>query len=286
MIIEVRSLGVGFAIRSSNVPDLDTWFSLNQTVQRMIPGVEVFVRPDIDGPSDAVISRHGDQWNFVCNGTVWRTRRIEDVASLVEGVLERRRQEELGVCAIHGTVVAHRGCAILFIGSPDCGKTSLALTLRHKGMLLLTDDKSLVSLRVGEVVGGRRCVRAQPHLVAAGLLPDPIDRWIPLDPWPSGSQRLTLVVFPAVSNTHAQTRSWRLDSVSAAWEIFPLLSEAIALPRQVDDFESAAGGNDNDALAGWRATATREFCRDLPVVKIAGNTDDAANLILEMLDVD
>lgn len=53
---------------------------------------------------------------------------------------------------LHGTSVSLKGRAVLVLGKPGTGKSSLALSLIDRGAVLIADDQTLLTLETGIVM--------------------------------------------------------------------------------------------------------------------------------------
>jgi hypothetical protein len=72
------------------------------------------------------------------------------------------RRESSGLVTLHAVAVAREHEALLLVGPPLAGKTTIALRLRQNGWNLLAANTSLVS-SAGELVGGSRNVTVRGH---------------------------------------------------------------------------------------------------------------------------
>ena len=187
---------------------------------------------------------------------------------------------KLGVCHLHSTAVVRGADAIVIFGGANSGKTTLALSLQEYGWEFAYDDKVLVAPERVEIAGGRPYVRVAEHLVAAGLLPGPAGPLVPL-PISSGSSpwRIRALIRPFLTHLASDAELRTLTPDELPWEVYPYMSEAISLPRQIRTFDEALPGMDTRMLASWRARAVATFCRSCPGAEVIGSASAAARLV-------
>ena len=251
-------------------------------VQRMIPSVHVSDVSDEDyasPPDVSVTSRRSELLVSTVHGKFW-TSRPEDVVSISEGMLEARRQSNSGCCALHASAVVRGDVALVLFGADNVGKSALALELRNRGWLFTFDDKVLLAPERREVAGGRPWIRAAPHLVRAGLLLPPEGSWRELDRCLSEAlPKIALLVRPVLAFGSGSLDIRHIEADALCWELYPRLSEAISLPRQVGRFGDAFPGCDNRELSAWRARAVRDLCKCVQGIELVGTPSGAAAML-------
>jgi hypothetical protein len=250
-----------------------------EAVYRMIPDASVVCWDGSGSPDITVVAQGESSWQVTIGETCIRTHRPEDIVSLVEGLLEVRRQE-VGVCHLHATAVVRGENAIVIFGGANSGKTTLALSMRVYGWDFAYDDKVLIAPERREIVGGRPYVRAAEHLVLAGLLPGPPGPLLPLPrsgglpPW-----HMVALIRPFLSHLASDAALYTIAPNELPWEIYPRLSETISLPRHIRMFDEALPGLDTRSLASWRARAVATLCHDCPAAEVMGESSVAASLV-------
>jgi hypothetical protein len=103
-------------------------------------------------PTIEVLTAHG--WELHVTGSEpklesgpWRLL-IEARNAIVEAAIERTS----GILDLHAAVVVRGGSALLLVGAPYAGKTSLALELVKKGWSYFSDDVAPIHVRSKKVV--------------------------------------------------------------------------------------------------------------------------------------
>ena len=118
--------------------------------------------------------RYGDGTTFVLNrpGSEIRASwtppsRPEDVETYLFGQIAGLLLYQRGSTCLHASAVAHRDKALVFAGTAEAGKSTLAATFAHAGHRVLTDDILVIDR-------ARRGFVARPGIPRVGLWPESV----------------------------------------------------------------------------------------------------------------
>lgn len=280
-LLEINSSGTSIIISGGS--NLLGRLHKDEFLYEYIPNVAAKIKKS--GTADIILDEKNEFSLFKLptdNGSTIGCRDLStrDIISLVELLLERRRQENAIDC-LHSSCAVYRGQAVVFFGgSSGMGKTRLMMELGQKpNACRYSDEKTLLDLRHGNIVGGNGI---------AQITKSPMREILGVARVNLNSDR---IIYPLGLLVHAyvEDRSgldfefWGKEK--AEWHLYEELTRKIrANSRRVKSGEWPVDGSDSLELATDRISRIKGWVDSNSVLYIRGGVGDIINKITELID--
>lgn len=203
---------------------------------------------------------------------------VRDIISLLELLLERKRQE-LSIDCLHSSSVIHKGKALVFFGGASgMGKTRMMMHLNMQpDTFAYSDEKTLLRLHKNTVVGGNKVALLSKKPLRETYGSEQVNIESDNSEYPIG-----LLVHAYVENgTECKYEFWESDK--AEWHLYEELTRKIrAVSRRVKDGTWPVDGLDTLDIAVQRISRVRAWTQQNRVLYIRGNESAIADTLIEL----
>lgn len=249
-------------------------------LRRYIPGYELSESAEKYG---ATLSLKRGAKNFkiifpraVYGNTVFDEK---DIVSIAELLLEFLRQRN-GIYCMHSSAVTRRGQGVIFWGwASGLGKTRLALDLaRRFGFDLFSDEKTLLDLRGGRMIGGVSSAYLSKSYFKKRYKNNFHDFMAQ-----STGTRIAFLVYPQVMDAK-KIFAEKWDNEKLDWHLYEELSRKIrAISRRLFNNTVPVTSLDTANIAEKRSSAVKKFAKLLPCYYMRGTEKQIADRIARLL---
>jgi len=201
-----------------------------------------------------------------------------------EYLMERERQEKLGICSISSSSVYKENNGILFFGgATNLGKSSCALELVDNGYTFFSDEKTLLNLEKGLMVGGSRCIPLRKEIIKKRFMNNNGSfEEIKYDS--SKTPKVRLVILPHLDNGLKEPIITKFSPLDLFWHLTKEFSRRIRGDTKfINYFEYLLPSLDTEELAQKRITITKDFVKDVEGFYFQGNPDQLVKFVNDKL---
>ncbi len=210
-----------------------------------------------------------------------------DIIVLGEYLLERARQENLGLYTLSSACAKSLDRAVVFFGgATNLGKTSYMLSLVQKlGFDFVSDEKTLLDLERGEIVGGSTLIPTRKKIIrekffgAEQNLPEYVS--LNRDNAPA---KAALMIYPHLDHGLKEPIYYRWKPLDFFWILTREISHEIRGGiRLIDNFGFLLPSLDTPELTKKRVRLTKAFCESVPCYYFQGSWNQIVEYVPKFL---
>jgi hypothetical protein len=246
----------------------------NGTISRGKGSVKVYTDPNLkklvqmEYP-EAILSGDADNRSYVV---------------LCEYLMERERQDKLGICSISSSSVYKGDEGILFFGgATNLGKSTCALELVDNGYTFFSDEKTLLNLEKGLMVGGSRGIPLRKEIIKKRFVNDPGSfKEIKCDEYKT--PQVKLIILPHLDHGLKEPIINPFAPLDLFWHLTKEFSRRIRGDTKfVNYFEYLLPSLDTEELAQKRISITKDFVKGVEGFYFQGNTNQLVKFVKDRI---
>jgi len=204
---------------------------------------------------------------------------FRSVVSAADYLMERVRQEKFGIYCLNSATVSSGDSAVTFWGgATNLGKTSSALELMQRGFEFYSDERTLLNLRQGSVVGGSRTIAVRKAILREKTK-NPSGEFCEHS-CAQGDKRIALFVYPHIDHGLENPIFYQFEPKDFHW----LLSREFGCNirgavKFMDDYTHPLPSIDTQELAEKRARETIAFTQSVPCYYFQGSLAQTSSFV-------
>ncbi len=199
---------------------------------------------------------------------------------LCEYLMERERQDKLGICSISSSSVYKGDKGILFFGgATNLGKSTCALELVDNGYTFFSDEKTLLNLEKGLMMGGSRGIPLRKEIIKKRFVNDSGSfKEIKCDEYKK--PKVELVILPHLDHGLKEPIINQFAPLDLFWHLTKEFSRRIRGDTKfVNYFEYLLPSLDTEELAQKRISMTKDFVKEVEGFYFQGSTDQLVKFV-------
>jgi len=209
---------------------------------------------------------------------------MEDHRGLVSAcdyLLERSRQEKLGVYSLNSSSVQKEGEAIIFFGgSTNLGKTSSALELAINGFELFSDEKTLLDLNNKQLYSGSKSIALRKKVLQKKLKSK--REFLEFDESSCPQPNISMMILPHLDHGLEKPISYQLNQMDAFWHLNKELARRIRGDTKfIGNFQYSLQSIDNEELSLKRVEAIKNLTQITPIYYFQGSLNQLTDFVNE-----
>ncbi len=199
---------------------------------------------------------------------------------VTEYLMERKRQEDLGICSISSSAVYGNKGAILFIGGEtNLGKTTSALELISEGSFLLySDEKTLVNLMNANLEGGSRNLSLRKEIIKKRFRG--YGEFVKIPFTPSDKPPIKTIILPHLERSSGKPIIQKFDPLDLFWILTKEFCRRIrGNTKFINYYEYLLPSLDTEELSQKRIRLTKEFVKRVAGYYFQGSPNQLVEFI-------
>ncbi len=199
-----------------------------------------------------------------------------------EYLLERARQEKYGVCTLNSSSVQRNGKGVVFYGAAsNLGKSTFALDLTSSGFTHYSDEKTLVDIENGRLVGGSRSIPLRKWLLRERLGEEDRGSFHRIDLEGNNDEpKVSMFILPHYDNGLDVPRIEGLEDLDLFWGLSGEFSRRIrGTSRYINNFSHQLPSLDTEELTNWRVNALKQFVKGTNGYYFQGNSHQLVEFV-------
>ena len=213
--------------------------------------------------------------------TVPFTNDHRGLVSICDYLLERARQEKLGVYSLNSSSVQENGESIIFYGgATNLGKTSSALELAINGFELFSDEKTLLDLENQVLYGGSRSIALRKEVLQKKT--DSKREFKKFNENSCNNPNIKMLILPHLDHGLKSPISYKLDSMDSFWHLNKELTRRIRGDTKFfGDYKYSIQSLDNEDLSYKRVEFVKALTEVVPTYYFQGNLEQLTHFVKE-----
>jgi len=201
------------------------------------------------------------------------------LVSACDYLLERARQEKLGVYSLNSSSVQKENQAIVFFGgATNLGKTSSALELTANGFEFFSDEKTLLNLNEQILYGGSKSIALRKEVLQQKVGSQKefqrINKSSYLRP------HISMMVLPHLDHGLKDSICYKLNQIDAFWQLNKELTRRIRGDTKfIGNFKYPLQSIDNEELSLKRVNAIKRLTKTIPIYYFQGDLDQLSKFV-------
>lgn len=213
--------------------------------------------------------------------TIFPLKDHRGLVSACDYLLERARQEKLGIYSLNSSSVQKDGKAVVFFGgATNLGKKSSALELAAKGFELFSDEKTLLNLKEKTLYSGPKSLALRKKILRekTGFS----NEFQSFKECSCKYPNLSLIILPHLDHGLEDPIKYKLKEKDAFWHLNKELTRRIRGDTKfVGNFCYPLQSIDNEILSLERVNSIKELVKTVPVYYFQGNLNQLNNFVTE-----
>lgn len=277
---KINSYKTGIELVSKNKRLIEKILS-SEFIRTYVPCYD-YVSPEVDAKLEIGSSKNKIKIDFPLAEYCSKKIDVIDIIVIAEYLLERARQEK-GVYCLSSSAAEKNGKGVLiFGGTTNLGKTSVATTLAERyNFSFLSDEKTLLDLGNYLIVGGvshlklRKKEQKEKYSNIEVIEPNTIFKT-------SREASLNLIIHPYIDNGQKYMEKW--DATMADWHFFEELSRKIrGVSKRICNKTIPLPSLDTDKIALRRSKLCKKLAREIPFYAIRGTPEQICEEVNKLL---
>ncbi len=203
------------------------------------------------------------------------------LVSACDYLLERARQEKLGVYSLNSSSVQKENQAIVFFGgATNLGKTSSALELAANGFEFFSDEKTLLNLNQQRLYSGSKSIALRKKVIQQKIGSQKefqvINKNSYLQPY------ISMMILPHLDHGLKDPIDYQLNQMDAFWHLNKELIRRIRGDTKfIGNFKYPLQSLDNEELSLKRINAIKRLTKTIPIYYFQGNLNQLVKFVKE-----
>ena len=201
-----------------------------------------------------------------------------------EYLMERERQEKFDICSISSSSVYKGDNGILFFGgATNLGKSSCALELMDNHYTFFSDEKTLLNLKNGLMVGGSRGIPLRKEIIKKRFMNNK-DGFKEIACDESKTPKVRLVILPHLDHGLKEPIITQFAPLDLFWHLTKEFSRRIRGDTKfVNYFEYLLPSLDTEELAQKRIAMTKDFIKEIKGFYFQGDLSQLTKFVNDNL---